>query len=142
MATRAAVRRVAWCIVVACLALTGLATSARAHSGHGAGAVATIGHLGADSRATRDLVTRALPHRLELHAPGCPGDGSGNCCCTQDAHVPLPSYPFAVPAATPRFAAPARVTRPVVDVPAMPVAPPIVIGSRGSRGPPSASSFR
>ncbi|HEY3554317.1 MAG TPA: hypothetical protein VG840_13475 [Casimicrobiaceae bacterium] len=137
-----ATRTVAWWILVACVALMGLATSAEAHYGHSVRALAAIGHLTAGVPSTRDFVTGALPHRLELHAPGCPGDGSGNCCCTQDAHVPLPSSQFVLPAATVRFATPARVARRVVEVPAIPVARPTVIGSRGSRGPPSPSSFR
>jgi len=116
--------------------------AAHAHIGHFPDT--SVAHYESTAGAGHDanFVTAVLSHRLELHAPGCPGDGSGNCCCTQDAHVPLPSSQFALPAATVRFATPARVTRLVVEVPAIPVARPTVIGSRGSRGPPSPSSFR
>ncbi|HET9750721.1 MAG TPA: hypothetical protein VFS06_15575 [Casimicrobiaceae bacterium] len=129
-------------VIAAVFVFLAAIASADAHPGHFPDA--SVAPHGSASGVAHDarLATAALPHRIELHAPGCPGDGPGNCCCTQDAHVPLPSSQFALPAATVRFAAPARVTRLVVEVPAIPVARPTVIGSRGSRGPPSPSSFR
>jgi hypothetical protein len=116
--------------------------TAHAHLGHFADL--SVAHRESVARLAHDVhhLTTALPHRLELHAPGCPADGSGNCCCTPDAHVPLSSSHFALPVATTRLATLALAERPVFDVPATAIARPIVIGSRGSRGPPLPSSFR
>jgi len=111
--------------------------SAQAHFGHFSDA-----SVARDSPATgvahdAQFLAAALPHRLELHAPGCPGNGSGNCCCTQDAHASLPSSQFALRAPATAIASIVPVACRLVPMRARPALRPIVIGSRGSRGPPS-----
>ncbi|HEX6792217.1 MAG TPA: hypothetical protein VF304_00080 [Casimicrobiaceae bacterium] len=107
-----------------------LIAQASAHPGHRPeSAPAAIGeHAGGRSN---------LP---QLRADkSCPDDDGGSCCCTeQTAHAP--SQPHAIPppqtdALTAPQSRPALVVVVRNDVPA-PIPP--LIGSRGSRGPPSA----
>ncbi|HXU66912.1 MAG TPA: hypothetical protein VN707_06095, partial [Casimicrobiaceae bacterium] len=106
---------------------------ASAHPGHLAEAapIAIGGHTGSSHGDRSNLP--------QLRAdPSCPDDDTGSCCCTeQTAHAP--SQPHALPAqqtealTAPR-SPPARV---VVVRDEVRVSVPPLIGSRGSRGPPS-----
>jgi hypothetical protein len=77
-----------------------------------------------------------------LSIPGCPGHGGGECCCDEVfAHAPpqQQTLPLAPPLAlrlASRFALPRLRVRAAHGVVSLTVPP--VIGSRGSRGPPSA----
>jgi hypothetical protein len=107
---------------------------AAAHPGHLAEAAqSAIGGHAPLSHGERSNLPQLRADR------SCPDDDSGSCCCTeQTAHAP--SQPHALPPpqtdalTTPR-SRPARVVAVRNDVPAS--VPPL-IGSRGSRGPPSA----
>jgi hypothetical protein len=108
---------------------------ASAHPGHDAERGPSLGPMqGPDVHAASEA--------RRVSTPGCPGHGGGECCCDEVfAHAPpqqqtLPLAPPLASSLAPWPALPGLRVRARQGAPSLTIPP--VIGSRGSRGPPSA----